>query len=153
VDARTVESLYRVHGHSVLRRARAILRNEDDAREVLQEVFTSMLEAGFPRDSSITTWLYSVTTNRCLNRMRNQKTRARILDRNRPDEAMAPRAETDVIVHELLSTLPAELARVAVHYYIDDMTHDEIAGMLGCSRRHVGDLVERVRASVREEAT
>jgi len=34
-----VEALYRTYGHSVLRRARQILGNEDDAAEVLQELF------------------------------------------------------------------------------------------------------------------
>lgn len=149
----TIESLYRQHGHSVLRRARRILGAEDDARDVLQEVFASMVETApsFRGDSSITTWLYSATTHRCLNRLRNEKTRARLLAREQQHEAAAaPLAEHRVIVAELLASIPDELAEVAIFHYVDEMTHDEIARVIGCSRRHVGDLIARLRASVRE---
>ena len=79
MDARSVETIYREHGHSVLRRARRILGTEDDARDVLQEIFASILDqsAAFRGESSIVTWLYSATTHACLNRIRNKKTRAR----------------------------------------------------------------------------
>ena len=152
MDARTVEALYREHGQVVLRRARRILGNEDDAREILQEVFTTLLDRDdFRGDSSITTWLYSATTNGCFNRMRNQKTRASILDRHTSKDATAPAAaESIAIVRELLGAVPNELAQVAVYHYVDEMTHDEIARVLGCSRRHVGDLVERLLVSVRQ---
>jgi RNA polymerase sigma-70 factor (ECF subfamily) len=30
------------------------------------------------------------------------------------------------------------------------MTHEEIAVVLGCSRRHVGDLLERLHTALRE---
>lgn len=152
MEARAVEALYREHGHSVLRRARRLLRNDDDAREVLQEVFAVLLDRDdvFRGESSITTWLYSATTNGCLNRMRNQKTRAKILDRHMPrEETVDAGAEAAVIVRQLLSTVSDELARVAVYYYVDEMTHDEIARVLSCSRRHVGDLVERLLGSIR----
>jgi RNA polymerase sigma factor (sigma-70 family) len=153
VDAHTIEALYREHGHAVLRRARRLLGNEDDAREILQEVFARLLDhhAAFRGDSSITTWLYSATTNGCLNRMRNQQTRARLLEgRQHPSGAAAADAETAAIVRDLLARVPEALAAVAVHYYVDEMTHDEIARVLGCSRRHVGDLIERLHASVRD---
>ena len=44
----------------------------------------------------------------------------------------------------LVPHLDEELAQVAVHYYLDEMTHAEIADILGCSRRQVGYLLERL---------
>jgi RNA polymerase sigma factor (sigma-70 family) len=157
VDRRTIEALYRAHGHHVLRRARHLLGSEADARDVVQEVFASLLDHASPfrGDSAITTWLYSATTHGCLNRMRNQKTRERLLDehaRSRADGAApaSPDAERAAIVRDLLARVPDALAEIAVHYYADEMTHDEIARVLGCSRRHVGDLLERLHASLRD---
>ena len=105
VDARSVESIYRAHGHVVLRRARRILGSEDDARDVLQEIFASIIDKGpsFRGESSITTWLYSATTNACLNRLRNEKTRSKALDGQAQREhgaevAIASNAESAVIV-------------------------------------------------------
>lgn len=157
LDAGFVESIYRAHGHVVLRRARRILGSEDDARDVLQEIFASLIgkESPFRGDSSVTTWLYSATTNACLNRMRNHKTRSRVLEgearQERADEAVAAsNAESAAIVRQLLERVPDPLAEVAIHYYVDEMTHEEIADVLHCSRRHVGDLIERLHASLRD---
>jgi RNA polymerase sigma-70 factor (ECF subfamily) len=46
--------------------------------------------------------------------------------------------------------LPDDEARAAVYHYVDGMSHREVAEMLGCSRRHVGDLLERLRARMEE---
>lgn len=157
--SRTIEALYREHGHVVLRRARRILGNEEDAREVLHDVFVSFIDRpdAFRGQSSITTWLYSATTHACLNRLRNQRTRARLLTEGyvAPERSTAGGAESTAVLRDLLARVPVELAQVAIYFYADEMTHEEIARVLGCSRRHVGDLVERLRASLRkiEEVT
>jgi RNA polymerase sigma factor (sigma-70 family) len=48
-------------------------------------------------------------------------------------------------LRELLLALPEELASVAVHHYLDEMTQDEIAEALGCSRQWVTKLVGRLK--------
>ena len=138
-----LESAYRDHGHMVLRRARRILGNEEEARDIVQELFTQLARGrGFQGRSSVTTFLYAATTNLCLTRIRNQKTRARLLAARPPAaETAAASAETRVILAELLGELAPELADVAVYYHADEMTHEEIAEVVGCSRRHVGNLV------------
>jgi RNA polymerase sigma factor (sigma-70 family) len=151
VDASTIEDLYRTHGHSALRRARRLLGNEE---EVLHEVFASLLDrpAQFRGTSALTTWLYGATTHGCLNLLRNQRSRARLLAARSDAEDAAgspPNAERLVILRDLLARVPEELARVAVYYYADEMTHDEIATVLACSRRHVGDLLERLHERMR----
>jgi RNA polymerase sigma-70 factor (ECF subfamily) len=81
-----------------------------------------------------------------LNRLRNATNRARLLaEKVEPVEpaGASPSAETRAEVRQILAKVPEELARVAVYYYLDDMTHKEIADHLGCSRRHVGDLLVR----------
>jgi RNA polymerase sigma factor (sigma-70 family) len=53
-------------------------------------------------------------------------------------------------VRDLLVKLPRDQASAAIYYHLDGMSHHEIAEVLGCSRRHVGDLLERIRAQVRQ---
>lgn len=143
-----LERLYRDHGPAVLRRARQILHNDDEARDALQEIFVTL--AGQPLDLShgATAWFYVRTTRLCLNRLRNARTRARIVAaRGEVAAHSAPgRGENLVLARDVLAHLPDELAEAAVYYYCDEMTHDEIAAMLGCSRRHVGHLLERFHA-------
>ncbi len=147
-DELNIARLYQLHGHHVLRRARRLLASEEEARDVLQELFLSLVQAPqqFEQRSSVTTWLYSATTHLCLNRIRNRKNRERVLAAGMPEPAVASaRAEEAVQASDLLAALPDELAQAAVYYYIDESTHEEIARLMGCSRRHVGDLLARLK--------
>ena len=58
-----------------------------------------------------------------------------------------PRSPATVaIVRSVLAQLPADEAQASVYYHLDGMSHAEIAGVMACSRRHVGDLLERAAA-------
>jgi RNA polymerase sigma-70 factor (ECF subfamily) len=155
IDARLLERLYREHGPAVLRRARQILQDQDAARDALQEIFLALADRQpFELRHGTTAWFYTRTTHLCLNRLRDDKNRARLRGvRGETLPASAPgRGEDLVLARDLLAQLPAELAEVAIYYYCDEMTHDEIAGLIGCSRRHVGHLLERFHATTRAVA-
>ncbi|HUS32667.1 MAG TPA: sigma-70 family RNA polymerase sigma factor [Kofleriaceae bacterium] len=141
--------MYRAYGHSVLRRARQMLVSDDDAAEVLQEIFMGLIArpGQFDGRSSPSTFLYAVTTNACLTRIRDRKNRGRLIDQHvRPWSTEMDRRspETATVVRSVLAQLSEDEARTAVYYYLDGMSHAEIADLLGCSRRHVGNLLERV---------
>jgi RNA polymerase sigma-70 factor (ECF subfamily) len=145
-----VERAYRAFGHSVLRRASQILANEAEAKDVLQEVFVGLLArpSQFQGRSELCTYLYSVTTHLCLNRMRNEKNRIRLRHEHAGgiEPAAASSPEVWAELRQILNELSDEEARAAVHHYLDGMSHSEIGVLLDCSRRRVGDLLERTRA-------
>ena len=147
-----VEALYRRHAHLVLRRARSLLGAEHDAEEVLQDVFMRLVEkpASFQGRAAVTTYLYAATTNACLNRLRNMKRRARLVTLFvRSPTPPAAVAEALVLFRETLARVPRELAEVAVYAHVDEMTHDEIAEIVGCARRTVGDRLARFEDAAR----
>jgi RNA polymerase sigma-70 factor (ECF subfamily) len=150
LDRQEIERAYREYHHSVLRRATQLLGNEQNAREVVQEVFISLIRdpGQFRGASSIATWLYSATTHLCLNKIRDRDNRARLLARHvapaAEGELPPSRVEDQAAARQLLARLPEKLARVAVYAYFDGLTHDEIADILGCSRRNVGKLLARL---------
>src|SRR5215813_8102532 len=130
-----VEALYRSYGHSVLRRARQILASDDEAAEVLQELFTGLVARPqqFDGRSAPSTFLYAATTHACLSRLRNRRNRRRLLD-----EQVRPWA-TDVDprpvgaaleLREVLAQLTDHEAHAAVYHYLDGMSHAEIAKVL-----------------------
>jgi RNA polymerase sigma-70 factor (ECF subfamily) len=138
MDRVLLERLYRDHAPAVLRRA----------RQILQEIFLSLAgNQPFEQRGGTTAWFYTRTTHYCLNRLRDGKNRARLrLERAEWIAATAPaRGETVAVARDVLARLPPELAEVAIYYYCDEMTHGEIATLLGCSRRHVGHLIERLQ--------
>lgn len=142
-DKRDIERIYREHGHVVRRRARELLGSDSEASDALHEIFVSLLARPAQLDGvvKVTAWLYRATMHHCLNQIRNRKGRHRLLSALPWTGETSPRAEQAVAVRTLLARLPGSLAEVAVYYYLDEMTQDEIASLLGCSRRHVGRLL------------
>jgi RNA polymerase sigma factor (sigma-70 family) len=144
-----LEELYSSHGAAVFRRARELLGDEAEAEEVLHDVFASLLRRPeqFRGQSSVMTFLYRMATNLALQRLRNSRTRQRLLKLNHdPDgEHVSHSQEACAQLRELLTSLPEELGSVAIYYYLDEMTQDEIAMTLGCSRQRVGKLLEQLK--------
>lgn len=143
-----VGELYQTYGPMVYRR---VLRffSEDDAEEVLHEVFLKVIENqdSFREESSPSTWLYRVTTNHCLNRIRNAKRRNELWLEN--SEAIFPthesaKQETSTLLKQVWETLPEELVQIGIYYFVDGLTHDEIARIVDVSRRTVGNRLEEL---------
>ncbi|HMI92032.1 MAG TPA: helix-turn-helix domain-containing protein, partial [Polyangiales bacterium] len=69
-----------------------------------------------------------------------------------PGPRHAPSVEHVTELRALLLRLPDELAQVAVYQLADEMSQDEIAELMGCSRRQVRKLLERLARALAEEA-
>ncbi len=153
IDRAEIESLYRRYGALVRRRARSILGDDHEAQDAMQEVFVRVIAAmaEFRGQSQPSTWLYRITTNLCLNRIRDSRRRrdrlAEAAEHGReplsPTAAAPPEART--ALQSVLRQVPEELAQVAVYYYVDDMDQAEIAAVLGVSRRTIGYRLDRFR--------
>lgn len=149
MDESPIDGLYRSYGPGVLRRARSLLGSEQAAWDALQEVFVRVLHNldVFRGESSPMTWLYRITTNYCLNLLRDSarhKTRIRqhglVLSAVDPDDP-----ELRLTLLQVLHRMPDELCEAAVYHYLDRMTHEEIAEVMGVSRRTVGNHLKAFR--------
>ena len=94
------------------------------------------------------TFLYAMTTHAALSRLRQRRTRLRLLEAQHAyaAELVTEPVEARAELRQLLDSLPEELAQLAVYYYLDEMSQEEIAEVMGCSRQWVGKLVARLRA-------
>ena len=152
-----IDALYRQYAGMVLRRVRRFF-GDGEAEEVVHEVFLRAMEKAdtFRAEASPSTWLYHLTTNHCLNRIRNQKRRRIALQINADlpwlKPAAATDAETSVFLEQLWSQLDDEAIMIGTYYFIDGLSHDEIARIIGVSRRTVGNRVEQLRATARAAA-
>ena len=119
----------------------------------MQEVFVRVIAAmnEFRGQSQPSTWLYRITTNLCLNRIRDSRRRrdrlAEAAEHGRDPlvPAVAPPPEARSALQTVLRQVPEDLAQVAVYYYVDDMDQAEIAALLGVSRRTIGYRLDRFR--------
>lgn len=161
MDRALIEELYVRYAPMVLRRARMLLRSEAAAKDAVQEVFVRALRAGgaadgsaFRAEASPATWLYRIVTNYCLNLLRDEARRAELWrEHGEPFEEGRDGGRhgfARVALAQIFAAISPELREVASYYLIDEMTHDEIAELLGVSRRTVGHRIEELRAAVRD---
>jgi RNA polymerase sigma-70 factor (ECF subfamily) len=140
----------------VYRRALVLLGDPTEAEDATQEVFVRALKSAdkFRAESSVSTWLYRITTNYCLNQVRNRSTRRRLLETHAIDPSEEPSATEPanmIAIRRLLAHADERQARAAVYVHVDGMRREEVAELLGCSVRTVGNLLDRFNEWARRE--
>lgn len=145
---------YLRYAPALLRKAERILQSRADAQDVVQAVFVELLQSPSSRDDF--SYLYRAVTNRCLNMLRDRATRARLLAEHDallrgPERTTCEQRSIDLqLLGKLVAALDAVHAEVLICHYFDDMTQDEIAALVGVSRKTVGLRLARIRALVSE---
>lgn len=144
---------YRRYGPALLRKARRLLRNEEDARDAIQSLFLELLQD--PAKPTDLPYLYRVLTHRCLNLLRDAKNRARLLERETPALRGPVRIAPDALALGL-DTLQRLAARVdeavmetVIYRYCDEMGQEEIASVMSVSRKTVQNRLARADAELK----
>jgi RNA polymerase sigma-70 factor (ECF subfamily) len=146
-----METLAR-YAPALCRKARRMLGNAADAEDVVQTVFAELVQRG--RVGADLPYLFRAVTSRCLNLVRDQGNRRRLIERQAPAlrGAVRVRCDDEVIgtdlMLKLVDRLDAATAEVLVYRYFDDLTQDEIAELQDVSRKTVAARLERVRQAV-----
>jgi RNA polymerase sigma factor (sigma-70 family) len=154
------DELYRLHAAAAFRRAQRLLGSETDADEVVHDVFLSLFERAEEQlpSANMLAYLYGAVTHACLNRIRNQRNRQRLRETHahiiQTSDVAGSASEWSLTARTVLAQLPDDLACVAVYYHLDELSQREIAEIMGCSRRHVGNLLLRLArwAQAREKS-
>ena len=150
-----LDELYRKHGGMVARRVRRFV-SVDDVEEVVQEVFLKAFERqdSYRGDASPVTWLYHIATNHCLNRIRDQRRRRNALELNKDLPWLRPtseaRSETMLLLQQVWSLLDEKQSTIAMYYFVDGLSHAEIARITDVSRRTIGNRIDEITNLIRQ---
>jgi RNA polymerase sigma factor (sigma-70 family) len=151
-----IRAWYTAHGPMVLRRCRALLRDEEESVEAMQDVFVEVVrrQATLVVDSPVS-FLYRTATNVCLNRIRSRKRRPQDADTDVVERiACAPEAEERTIVGALLDRIFAReqtsTREMAVMHLVDGMTLEEVAAETGLSVSGIRKRLRVLKAHVQE---
>lgn len=135
-DVDAFGALYQIHAPAAYALCRRMLGDEQEAREVLQDVFVRVWERlpTFRGESSLGTWLHRLAVNLVLERLRvTRRESSRRADA--PDDAFGRSRETDVDARMDLESALTQLApgarQVFVLHDVYGYSHDEIAGLVG----------------------
>jgi RNA polymerase sigma-70 factor (ECF subfamily) len=157
-----VARLYRDYGYVVFRRCVVYLGDPSAAQDVVQEVFVRALRAvaDFRSDADPRTWLCRIADHLCVDVLRRRQRNAVLSDPNSEGLAIDAAVGDDdreslLTVRRLLEDLDPDSQRLAVLYYVDELTQEELAKELGVSRRTLGKrlqlLLDHARSLLREE--
>lgn len=136
-----VAALYREYGPTVYRRCLRLLGDREAARDATQEVFVKVVRdiGKLSERETALPWIYRVATNHCLNVLRDARRRGE----RPPVDALqlvsaAPEGSQDRrLARQVLSRFDLETQAIAVGVLVDGMEREEVAGLLGISRRTV----------------
>jgi len=138
----------------LLRHALYILRDQDDAYDIVQETFVRAIRETrlFDPDFRIKAWLFRVAKNLCLNQLRNTSRRAAILHANpMPDRQEAQQwktlfdGEQSILMMETLDKLGDDHREILVLRYYDELSYIEIAQVLDIKLGTVMSRLSRAR--------
>jgi len=159
-----IEILYNRYGSMVYHRCLRILGNQQDAMDATQEVFARVMRHyhSFRQESSPSTWIMRISTNHCLNVIRNRRGRQAKLTAHRGELQPVDRGERAFdkvdrieLIRTLLVRFDPEIQRLVIHHYIDGMTKEEIARTVGISvptvRKRLNLFVQKSRRYLQRE--
>jgi RNA polymerase sigma-70 factor (ECF subfamily) len=170
-DVEAFTALFRRYSVKVSRQAMHLLGNESEAEEVLQEVFLTVYEKAltFRGDAAFSTWLYRLTANAALSRLRDRKRLSEVsMDDYLPsfredghhlvrpvvdwspdlEDHMAT-AEAQQILRQAIDTLPPLDKAVVVLSDLEELSNRDIAAVLGLSISAVKARLHRARLYLR----
>jgi len=107
-----LEQVYRQYGEQILNQSYRILLSREAAEDVVHDIFVNLSHRlrNFKGRSSLGTWLYRVTHNHCLEKLRQERNRNKILreyiNSFKPSEKLS--AEDKDMLQRALETLEPE---------------------------------------------
>ena len=150
-----VEATYERYGPMVLRRCRTLLRDEERAVDAMHDTFVRLLNnRGRLEDRGMSSLLYRIATNVCLNHLRTHRRRPETADDALLMElATLDDSEDRSLAGQLLGRLFAQeqtsTQTIAVLHMVDGMTLEEVAREVGLSVSGVRKRLRRLKTSAR----
>lgn len=158
-DDGALAALYGRYRQALYAYCARMLERPEEARDAVQDVFLGLHERrdATPALRSVRAWLFALARNRCLNQLRERRTRERLApaiaaDAPRPAGAPAPGSGDEAaLVRLALARLPAELREALVLREYHDLPYAEIADIAGCSAAAVKSRLFRARQALFEQ--
>lgn len=172
-NAAAFQAIMRRHNRRLYRVARGILRDDNEAEDVVQEAYVRAYThlAEFRGDAKLSTWLTRIVMNEALGRLRRQRTTLEltVLDsvQDRPGaeiipfpladaatenpERSAARREIRQLLERAVDDLPSTYRIVFVMRAVEEMSVEETASYLNLRPETVKTRLHRARRLLRDK--
>ena len=148
-DCYAFEELFYRHHRQLHRVARLTSRSSEDAEDALQDAMLSAHRSAgsFRHDAAVSSWLYRIVVNACLDRLRRSKAHpTTALDDVYPITDRTTQVETAITVQRALMRLPVEQRAAVVAVDMHGYSVADTARMLDVAEGTVKSRCARARA-------
>jgi RNA polymerase sigma-70 factor (ECF subfamily) len=168
-DTAAFEALMRRHNRMLFRTARAILRDDAEAEDALQEGYLQAYQAigSWRSEAKLSTWFARIVANEALMRLRKRTRRAAIVplqastdaarlneipdtDMDKTPERAAQRSELRRLLEAQIDALPDDYRTVFMLRAVEEMPVEETAAVLQIPQATVRSRLFRARSLLRE---
>lgn len=165
-DREAFSELVAIYQNKIINIAYGMLSDQEDAYDAAQEVFVKIYRSitGFQEKSSLSTWIYRITKNVCMDFLRKRTRSAPTISMNasRDDEesdfdikdtSPTPHEyfemnETQLEVRRAIGELSDEFRTVITLYDLEGMSYDEISKIIDCPVGTVKSRLNRARKAL-----
>ncbi|MBW8050688.1 MAG: sigma-70 family RNA polymerase sigma factor [Cytophagales bacterium] len=144
-----------------------ILDNREDAEEVSQDVFLKVFKSlqSFRKQAKFSTWLYKITYNTAVSRLRKQKGEAEAVELNieqlqniesenvKDQVDQLQREQQKMYIEKAIKKLSEDDRVVISLFYLSEMSVKEIAKIIARSQNYVKVKLHRARKMIYKELT
>lgn len=167
-DERAFRQLYDLHSRQVYNTCLLYLQNEEEAEEAMQDTFVQVYQAaaGFKGGSTVQTWIYRISINKCLDKIRYKKRAKRfafissLMNRegdsfiHEPGDFQHPgvlmeNKDKSKHLFSALKQLPENQYSAFVLKQIEGLPQKEVAQIMGVSEKAVESLFQRAKSKLR----
>ena len=161
-DVASFELLMRRHNRSVFRAARAILRSDDEAEDVMQHAYVRAFEhlGEYQGRARFSTWVTRIAVYEAFKRLRQQKRLDALDESSEVDQAMTARSPTPeqhvsdqelrVITEAAIDQLPCDFRTVFMLRAVEQMSVADVAESLDIPEETVKTRYFRARMRLRK---
>ncbi|MCI5668099.1 MAG: sigma-70 family RNA polymerase sigma factor [Oscillospiraceae bacterium] len=151
ITQETIGALFDEHSDMVYRIALNIVRNREEAQDIVMDTFTTLIKQEYFNSwSHAKAWLIRTAENKSLNVMRSGRIKRNVpLDELLENTLSAPANEQEHEILDLVMRLPEKLRTTLYMFYYEDMPVADIAAALGISENTVYKRLERGRSMLK----
>jgi len=160
LDKNLFEQLFREHFVQLCHFAQGFIYDQDEAKEIVQEVFTNLWlkKEEITTEKSIKSYLYTSVRNRCLNFIRDHKKfQSQLLDVDIADYDMQIEndpsgiSDLETKINIAIDKLPEKCAEVFKLSRFEEMKYKDISEKLNISIKTVEAQISKALKHLREE--
>ncbi len=136
------------------------LQNEAEADEITQDVFLKVFDKieTFNQEAKLSTWIYRITVNTALNRIKKNKRWSFVRWKEEEDiqidfdhpQVLAEKKEAAGLIFNAMQSLPESQKTAFILSFIEELPRQEVADIMETSLKAVESLLQRAKKNLRQ---